>query len=571
MASSNNASANSFTFLNYHDPKHNASHRKTVKSHISSKYRTAVRQQAQPRYALPRRIGPLPTSPDAAGDELVIATRVHKRDTDPYTPDSSPGMPWTPSPLEINFHGIRVDPFRSFPGQQTPCVTNALDYYTQEISPLMEPLLLAVHMVNPLMVWIYPLVLSDESSFHGAVALSQAYLEKRQDPSARLSSEVVFHRRKAVEILRDRLLDLKGPPDDGTLMTVLALACLDLVSGDDRVANRKGLALMVALKGGLDNLGLRGLVKAFLVQFDYFWMLETGSASLFPFRQRKHDRVYPRHPFSSEVQILIAALPSGIAAISRQGNIGVDVLQILSRVATFLRSKVANVKTKVEQELLEYTQGYPDIFDACMYLQSSASTEHSLEKNLLLAVILFSFDIHSPNGSMSKIGAYRGSRQELTRSLPSTPSRNLEERFCLIWIWMIVIRSWKVDHAVEDRGGSLGRQFFENFGEAVAWDVVEGAMRQFFWYEPLAESLRRSWREELQTFLAAEKPDWESTGPKVPLQELVHALPWHGRDLTEQVKESVGSTSSEDGSVRSTETIVLPPMLTLDTYLGQIQ
>ncbi|KAJ9611509.1 hypothetical protein H2200_004693 [Cladophialophora chaetospira] len=551
-----------FTFLNYDNPDHNVSHRKAVKSHVSGKYRTNVRLQTHPRYALPHR-GSLPEN-----EATRARPRRNPRPASPILPEVSTRQWHRPlSPVEVGFSGFRVDQFKSFPGQITPCVPKALDYYTQAISPMMEPFLLAVGMANPLMIWMYPLILSHESAYHSAVALSQASLEKRHAPTAIASLEVLHHRRKAVSAFRKELLASRGPPDDAALMTVLTLACLDALFRDDRVNNRKGLALIVALKGGLNNLGMRGLVKAFLVHFDYFWMLETGDSTLFPFNERKSLRIYPRPPFEGDVLSLIETLPPGIEAVARRGALGIDVLKILSRVSTFLLSKTDHRRhdSTPPEVRLPNGQDYPDLFEVCACLQSSPSTEHSLEKNLILAVIMFSFDIHNPGGAMSKVAAYRGSRQELTKSVPLTVPRSAQERACLIWIWMIVLRSWSLEIPPALRTLALAKAFFAEFAESESWTTVEATMQRFFWYPPLEEDFRRVWaltfdayHETAPMASGTERVDMGFINAAQLLTPSVHA------ESHAALHESAGEATQKE------VTSALPPILTLETYLEEV-
>nr|KAK5440906.1 hypothetical protein LTR18_007510 [Exophiala xenobiotica] len=502
-----------------------------------------------------------------------------------------------PSPVEFSFNGLRNDPFNSLPGKYTNCVPGALDYYTQVLGPLHEPLLVAVNMVNPMMTWMFPLLLKHESAFHGAIALSQAYLEKRQNPAAKLSSEVAFHRWRAVDVLHDHLSNVEGPPDDATVMTVLALAALDVLEGTDNMAHRKGLALVVAKKGGLDNVGGRGLVKAYLIQFDYFWMLETGSKPIFPLAKRKKNRTYPRQPFDPDMLALIGTLPAGFAALANQGSLGVDVLEILSRVNRFALAKAANLHLPLINDPIPEGQDYQDIFDTCSCLHASASTEHSLEKNICLAIILFCFDIHSPAGVSAKITPYRGARRELTRSLQFTPSSNAAERACLIWIWMIVVASWKRDHDLCDESLWLYQAFFEKFEEVRSWQAVSHAMRQFLWYQPLAQPWQTSWREALNDYqrmqqnprlveIASGEEDQlsplSSPGTKHSTRESTPASASSGgfgedwartRSLPSRPRRtSQAHDAFEDGNPGPARPHgVLPPMFTLDTYLGEIR
>ena len=558
MPNSRGNLANGFTFLNYSNPDHNAHHRRAVKSHISSKYRTSVRKQTQTRYALPLKNG-------QAEAEFEKPRPQQDGPSSPRTAIVPPrlGSARTPSPLEASFSGMRVNPFTSLPGEITPCVARALDYYVQGISALLEPLLVALDMPNPLMVWVYPLILSHESLYHGVVALSQACLENALRPMVNASAEVIFHRGKAVSLLRDQLSHLKGPPDDGILATVIILAGLDLLFRDDRVANRRGLALVVAMKGGLDRLGSDGLIKAFLIQFDYFWALEMKTESVFPATRCRSQRTYPQHPFDKHVLSLLTSMPPGFVALAHRCTLGVDVLGILSRVSLFLGTKADNQSGDKNhmRPFLGSGKTNSTFFEICASLQSSASTEHDLEKNLILAIILLAFDKYNPRGTHIKISAYRGSRKELTRSIPLTPTRNSDERACLMWLWMIVLRSCSEDSAPET--ASLGHDFFSRFAEARSWDYVEAVMRRFFWHEPLADSFKHSWLSAFDTFRIESACSCVS-----PVNGSMNV-----RQSQAQLTMRSGAPShiSGDGAVKQESTSTLPPMLTLETYLEDVR
>ena len=554
-----------FTFLNYDSPDHNASHRKKVKAHISSKYRTTVRKDSEPRYALPQRLL-YPSQPaDDPGDESGNGSAGSARKKKKQRLDLELRRR-LPSPLEVGFTGTRVDPFTRLPGQETPCVLNAVDYYAHVLSPLYKPMLLALNVVNPVLDWTFPLFLKHEDAFHAVIAVAQTYMERSRAPTSVPSKEVQFHRWKAASVLRAKLAQLQGPPDDAAIMTVLGLACLDVLFHDPGTINRDGLGLMVAMRGGLNNLGLHGMIKAYLVQFDYFWMLETNSSTMFPFSRRKEHRIYPQHPFSSDLNTLINTIPPGFRAVAFQNTLGVDVLQILSRVSKYVESKSSGYASVTEGSPVVEGQEYPDIFDACSCLHSSPSTEHSLEKNLCLAVILLSFNVYSPAiKGLDNLAPYRGSRQELTRSLPASEFKTPEERNCLIWIWMVVVESWYVDGALAREGLLLSVAFFNKFDEAGSWDRIEMVMRQFFWDEQLARVWRQCWQEAFddyqlrlasrESITAGEGSTAEETSESdIPEGRRPDTVPSEG---AHQIREQVG-------------TATIPPMLTLETFIGQL-
>jgi hypothetical protein len=98
------------------------------------------------------------------------------------------------------------------------------------------------------------------------------------------------------------------------------------------------------------------------------------------------------------------------------------------------------------------------------------------------------------------LAPYRGSRQELTRSLQASEFRTPEERNCLIWIWMVVIGSWRVDGALEPEGRLLSGVFFSKFHEAESWDRIERVMRQFFWDAQLGRVWKLCWQEAFDDY-----------------------------------------------------------------------
>jgi hypothetical protein len=158
------------------------------------------------------------------------------------------------------------------------------------------------------------------------------------------------------------------------------------------------------MKGGLDNLGLHGLVKAFLMQMDYFWMLESGTESLFPSIRSRSQHKYPQQPFSRDLLSLVASIPTGFAALAYQCILSINVLGILSRVSSFMRTAPENQhgKSARPDPNPKDDETHPNLFEISASLQLSTCTKHSLEKILVLA--------NNPNRSVSNFSSYRGSK-----------------------------------------------------------------------------------------------------------------------------------------------------------------
>ena len=227
---------------------------------------------------------------------------------------------------------------------------------------------------------------------------------------------------------------------------------------------------------------------------EYFRILETGSGLIFPRDRKTSHRPYPKHPFAPEFAASLSKFPPGFRELTLQCAIGMDVVHIIDRVADYMTSKVDPSKATSQPHTGKTPA--PDIFDTCTILGASSSQGHMIERNICLAIILFAYSVYSTTRDSTTV--FRGARQALTRTLPSTHYSTHTERCCLIWIYMIAIEAWHGNVREATEMQALLKQMLDRFPESLSWPSVEAALEQFFWYEPLARRWRMCWEEGIQ-------------------------------------------------------------------------
>ena len=69
-------------------------------------------------------------------------------------------------------------------------------------------------------------------------------------------------------------------------------------------------------------------------------------------------------------------------------------------------------------------------------------------------------------------------------------------RECLIWIWLVLIDSWRATDGVESVDAmQLQDLLIIDFPECAGWDSVEIVLTRFFYTEEMRTKLKCSWRE----------------------------------------------------------------------------
>jgi hypothetical protein len=259
---------------------------------------------------------------------------------------------------------------------------------------------------------------------------------------------------------------------------------------------------MTESRGGLENTGFGGFVKALTRQFappeciplsicfnqPSGWT-PTGTVE-------STDRFFldtPRpmlNPFPSPlVDIRLAAtvnlLPHGFRSLIHQTTLSINTIQLLYRI-TNASGKQSQTWIHERQDNGPCSSGwqvsrYSDFWECC---PSISRVGPDFEKYLCLSLLLYTANEFAPERACHKgMALYGGPRAVLAAEIgmlsraPLTPA----QRHCWIWIWWVVIDSWSEQAKLTETGTLLMSQFWAVFPEVRGWDELRWVLGRFFW------------------------------------------------------------------------------------------
>lgn len=186
---------------------------------------------------------------------------------------------------------------------------------------------------------------------------------------------------------------------------------------------------------------------------------------------------YPQHPFHPEILHIVERLPLGFQELALQGRLCVDVLKILQRA----------------QMPFSVRHGIP--VDVDLYVTAStlhhSSAAQQLEKCICFTIVLFEHITFSKERSPTM--AFRGIRKELTDSLPYLEWSSEIERECIIWMWAVLVESWRHKKIFLPEGVDLQRKLVTRFPDTARWPTLGMILSQFFWNMELFQIWSVSW------------------------------------------------------------------------------
>ncbi|OQV06058.1 hypothetical protein CLAIMM_10695 [Cladophialophora immunda] len=297
--------------------------------------------------------------------------------------------------------------------------------------------------------------------------------------------------------------------DDGVIIAALFLGHIASAFGDLEAfqMHRRGIKTMVESRGGLDVLGLDGMLKCSVLQFESWWTHIYRDTSVFASSKPPYNPVYLCPPFSAETVSLLSKLPPGFRCLATQGKLAVDIVTVLSNIASYqdaIRSRPDGVARQMESVAsLPARRRHTDFSDACTCLLDPAP---NFEKYLVFALICYASVAFSPDRHYLSAShtAFRTPRLLLTQDLPAfrveepavrdgnaptnqagdttTTTTTTAQMDCLVWMWLVLVNSWTAtDGADSENAVSLKRVFREKCPEDCDSDRLDRVLSQFFW------------------------------------------------------------------------------------------
>ncbi|PBP17722.1 hypothetical protein BUE80_DR011613, partial [Diplocarpon rosae] len=211
---------------------------------------------------------------------------------------------------DVTFHGIRVDPYQSYPIDWNPDYGPILDFYITHIL-IDTPALSQPGPVFLLRSLWLPFMMTKRTIFYAALAFAGAVLHSRHKFPMNTPTLLEL-RHNAISSININLSDPEFCKTDQMIAAVFCFSLLESMYGEaaSYQIHMEGLAKMVNLRGGLDHIGLDGLIKRMVLWLDYNHAKVHGSALVFdesnvvgsrpsPFRHFKDPAPRSRSGFRS--------------------------------------------------------------------------------------------------------------------------------------------------------------------------------------------------------------------------------------------------------------------------------
>ncbi|KAH9221052.1 hypothetical protein DL95DRAFT_455836 [Leptodontidium sp. 2 PMI_412] len=202
---------------------------------------------------------------------------------------------------DTTFRGVRVDPFNSYPVPWNPVYQPILDFYISYVLIDTPAIAEPGNMFRLRTLW-FPMVMTSPTTFYAALSLAGSILHARRHLA--LDAPALLElRSRAISSINATLSNSEDCKTDQTIGAVLCLSILESFLGHPELfqMHMAGLAKMVRLRGGLDKLGLDGLLRRMIIWLDFNHASIYGTALIFEESTEVQTRPSPfKHPRSRD-------------------------------------------------------------------------------------------------------------------------------------------------------------------------------------------------------------------------------------------------------------------------------
>lgn len=185
-------------------------------------------------------------------------------------------------------------------------------------------------------------------------------------------------------------------------------------------------------------------------------------------------------------------MPRGFQRLAYQGYLALDVIHILGRVADAHAMYGPGQSHEQRRTPSWQRSKHNDFWECCACL---AEPGLGLEKAICLTLLLYCTNQFSPVRKCVKgMTVYNGPRAFLTKNISLIRASEASEKDCLVWMWMVLIDSWRSDDGLLlSSGDVLLMQLRRRFPDLRAWSKLNGILGKFFYPEPFAVACKTIW------------------------------------------------------------------------------
>ncbi|KAL5327563.1 hypothetical protein ACEPPN_005263 [Leptodophora sp. 'Broadleaf-Isolate-01'] len=323
-------------------PTQDTNTRHKVRAHVMRDFQRKKHMEAKPSKSNKRSL--LPShheSPESSRNQHVDEARSEESsDEQAVPPEESMSVTRLPNPQFIGM----LEPFNTLPIPGFPRLQLLVHHYNTYLVNTLIP-------VNPKDKW-FNFALSDPALFRGT--MMHAAMHQRLVNGGYDQGEQAQLKRDTITLVNQRLEDPVLSHSDFTIGAVVCLVLLENQEGNIALSDvhLSGLEKMVALRGGIDNLGLAGVLRRKILWGDLlnatisgreprFSMTPTAAHPATHFNtfvtpdrliapQNAFDQVYPFSDGTCSCSTQFSTILSSLRSISTQSNLEGDLTGTLS-------------------------------------------------------------------------------------------------------------------------------------------------------------------------------------------------------------------------------------------------
>ena len=349
--------------------------------------------------------------------------------------------------------------------------------------------------------------------FHALCAMFSAACATLHDSDTGIMKTVLYHRLKAIQILRARLLQANARADDGALLTIIMLSVVDKHSRDEDAfqIHQQQAETMIRVRGSISALDSQYGVRAFLRQgralsapeLNNFPDDHSISNNPIPSKLATPTSAVPHQPVYTLSPNIMALIPAGFhpLIVARPALLSLSTTRCIMRIAATQSSSLQiPTGTSTNSTLVlaasqiptndrdpHAPSAYESYNDACPALNSP--TASLFEK--LLCFALVRCVVNRVSLYRTWMCPYEEIALILTNKLPRTSLPALDtpsgaaQREALLWIWLTTIDAWSIglpSACMRPQGRELLKHLYERFTETHGWSVSDWHLWSKRWF-----------------------------------------------------------------------------------------
>jgi hypothetical protein len=404
---------------------------------------------------------------------------------------STRSLSWpSPEADSIQTGGLRGDPFACFP-DNSPSVQSAIDFLIKEVGSNAVPGTIHKSGFSPKAQAFIQLGFEHDLVFHAVVAFARGYDEVANTGTTEPSTAVLYHRGKATQLLRERLKDPATRGDDASILTTFLLVDNVWRYGETDIgrAHYSGLLKMIEMRGGLDKLGVNGVLRSII---EFAEVTDIGDTMRGNISAALPDLKYCKHPFTAQVCGLIARLPEGYAEIAMQGFLSLETMGTIVSLRDWLNTDPSLRSPSPHQQIGAARR--------CLAASNPAYGGLTEEAICFGLVITGMRSFHARFARMDK--PFLDRIVEIGEQFASPAQQRFSklrvEREHVAYLTLVAVEACDRCIELQDHVKKLVDLLLEREKFARSWPSMEKVMKRFFWIDFAADKWRACWTKHLQ-------------------------------------------------------------------------